>query len=119
MLGDRIVPSEIARDTLFYKVLGGKLETVRFIQAVIIEGASVPSWDVRKIGGSHQGRRVFCDPDFYHATQKKAWEEEVRDLESGIQSANQQITDLAVEISQERKRLKRAREMVRRQIRKR
>lgn len=103
-MSDTILTSTIVRGTPLYKVFNGKLETVRFVQKQILEGASKPTYTV----GGNNRRRVLVSTDYYHTTLQEAWAEEAANLTMGIQHAEQQIFDLQKSVVDSKEQLARA-----------
>lgn len=89
-------------DTL-YHCWNAQLEKVRFIEENIAEGASVPTWVVREVTTDRTiGRRMRISANSFFATEQEAWQAELAQYETGLQSQIEQLEELRSGISRTR-----------------
>jgi hypothetical protein len=96
-----VTPTPEAGATL-YRVWNGELETATFVKEQILEGASRPTWTVQKDDPSkswYESRGVVS-PNYYHLTEKKAWEDYVEDLKLSAPQLEKAVTTAQVQHAQ-------------------
>lgn len=86
----------------------GEIEIVTFLEENIAEGASIPTWIVRKLSDSWNNLRprTRVGVDAYHLTAQAAWQAYQEDVRLAIPSFEQAVEKEKQELEECRKRLR-------------